>query len=266
MPDSAQLEAMYRELPEGALQYQASLNAAWDWARKALLRELSSVPSPAILDVGCYDGQFLCSLPRSWRTFGLEPSVRAAEVARTRGVAVVGSAFPALVHGDEFHAVCLFDVLEHVPNPARELRAALSALRPGGVVVVSTGDMDAWTWRWANTAHWYLETPQHVSVASRRFFRWFATTAGVSLERMVRIPHQRGGWHLRPGEAVNVLYFGSTARPRRWRLLRGLIRRLPPWRAFAHSTSMITASHLRDHLIVTMRRPTEGGLAVEGRL
>jgi len=258
IPDVAVVEAMYRELPEGGLQYQVDLNTAWALARDVLELDLSRFPAPAILDVGCYDGQFLRSVPPAWRRFGLEPSRRAADVARQAGVEILGPSLRALDQHRNFDAVCLFDVLEHVRNPAEELRLALMALKPGGLLIASTADMDSWTWRWAATTHWYLETPQHVSFASRRFFRWFAAQAGAPIERSARIPHQRGGWSQRLDDAVNVFYFGSIGRREHWRLARGLIRRIPRWRGFVHTSNMATASRLRDHVIVVMRRPTLG--------
>jgi hypothetical protein len=146
----------------------------------------------------------------------------------------------------------------------RELEEALRRVKPGGMLIVSTGDMDAWTWRWAPTQHWYLETPQHVSFASRRFFRWFSAHASVAIERLARIPHQRGGWRDRLDEAVNVLYFGSVGRGQTGRMLRGALRRLPPWRGLVHKTAMVTASHLRDHVVIIMRKRAEpeAGLGV----
>jgi SAM-dependent methyltransferase len=252
-------EENYRALPAGLMQYAWAANTAWKTAERVLRGELAG-GRRSVLDVGCYDGQFLRSLPAEWRRFGIEPSPAAAAVARASGIEVVAGSLEDLVElaapeNRGLDAVCLFDVVEHVPDPRQQLELALTLLRPGGLLVVGTGDMDAWTWRWSGSQHWYLETPEHVSFASRRFFRWFAGRTGAALERLSRVPHQRGTWRERVDDAIDVLYVGSLGRGPAWRLARGVIRRFPRWRGLVHRTAITHAAHLRDHIIVVMRKP-----------
>src|SRR5438045_3277427 len=55
-------------------------------------------------------------------------------------------------------AVVLWDVIEHLPNPRETLEAAGAWLRPGGVVAISTGDVDSLSAR-LHGRDWSLMTP-----------------------------------------------------------------------------------------------------------
>jgi SAM-dependent methyltransferase len=66
-----------------------------------------------------------------------------------------------------YDAITLWDVIEHLPDPALDVRSIHAALRPGGVFAVSTMDVDslfakALGRRWP----WYMQ--MHLVYFSRR--------------------------------------------------------------------------------------------------
>lgn len=101
-----------------------------------------------LLDVGCYTGVFLALCrQRGWRPAGIEPSQWAAEVARRRGGAEVWpgtfrQVAPRLPSA-QFDVVTLWDVVEHFADPLADLEEVQRLLTPGGMIFLSTFDMDS---------------------------------------------------------------------------------------------------------------------------
>ena len=123
-----------------------------------------------LLDVGCHVGTFLeLAEQAGYSVTGVEPSRWAADRAnsRLRGEVFCGSVEDAPIPADTFDAVTIWDVIEHLPDPASDLRAIWTALRPGGVLAISTMDVDAWFPRLAGR-HWPWYMQMHLVYFSRR--------------------------------------------------------------------------------------------------
>ena len=76
---------------------------------------------------------------RGWDAWGVEPSTWASEQARGRGLHVVtGTLSDAKVPENYFDVVTLWDVVEHLTDPAAELRNVHRVLKPGGVFAIHT--------------------------------------------------------------------------------------------------------------------------------
>jgi 2-polyprenyl-3-methyl-5-hydroxy-6-metoxy-1,4-benzoquinol methylase len=93
-------------------------------------------PGSRILDFGCGAGGLTAELARAYDVVGVDFSAPALEVARGRGLNVL------LVNSSDslptgFDAVCAFDVIEHVDDDIAELKRLASAVRPGGIVMVT---------------------------------------------------------------------------------------------------------------------------------
>ncbi len=105
---------------------------------------------PRLLDVGCGLGYFLDeAFEEGFDPAGLEFNGHAVERLRQK------FAFPIL-HGaiesvelepESFDAITMFDVIEHLRDPFGSLDKLHRALRPGGVLVISTPDAESLTSR-----------------------------------------------------------------------------------------------------------------------
>lgn len=112
------------------------------------VRRLLALPEVGVaswLDVGCATGDFLVAARASVREVrGVELSPYAADIARARGLDVVAGDFlEVAIGGGAFDVVTMWDYLEHVPDPVATLAKAHRVLKPGGYLVISTGDVES---------------------------------------------------------------------------------------------------------------------------
>lgn len=99
------------------------------------------VSTGSLLDVGCFSGMFLRNArKRGFEIVGIEPNEDAfMHVRNLLGCEVVnGSLASARFSSDHFSVVSFLDVIEHVEDPIADLRVALGLMRPGGVLVLVT--------------------------------------------------------------------------------------------------------------------------------
>ncbi|MGC4074377.1 MAG: class I SAM-dependent methyltransferase [Nibricoccus sp.] len=227
MPSREELMAAYELMPIDSWDDEAP--AHWDWAARCI-HELA--PNQRVLDVGCFRGDFLVSLPADFERFGIEPNTEAKAVAETRGITIVGREATDSLSDREgfFGAIVLMDVAEHVPDPAGVFRHLRRYLAPGGVLLVLTGNAEHWLPRKSLPFYWYMSFPIHLVYLGERYLRWVAKTDGWAFARYFRFAHKNHGLRKR----VSDLAKGSVILLwRRWLMktpVASLLRRLPPFK------------------------------------
>ncbi|RMH00807.1 MAG: class I SAM-dependent methyltransferase [Chloroflexi bacterium] len=131
---------------------------------QALERFTGAGNGRSLLDVGAYIGVFVeVATAAGWNACGVEPSAWAAAEAQRRGLNVVqGTLDSPVLDGRFFDVVTMWDVIEHVADPAAELQKAWQRLKPGGWLVVHTMDIDSPVarlmgsrWPWLMDMHLY---------------------------------------------------------------------------------------------------------------
>lgn len=159
-----------------------------------------------VLDVGCSRGQFVQSAATlGFRAEGVEPAPRMVTAARAAGLTIHEGLLEEQRFPDgAFDALTLFEVVEHLKHPMPLLRECRRVVRPGGVLVISTGNTASWTVA-AMGARWdYFHITQdggHISFFNPRSLRRLAEMSELRVERIdtarVRF-HERGEvgqWH-----------------------------------------------------------------------
>ncbi len=118
----------------------------------------------SLLDIGAYIGVFVeVAAAAGWDAYGVEPSNWAVSQAKKRGLRVYqGTQDAQEIKGRQFDAVTLWDVIEHVADPAAELRKSYDLLTPGGWLAVHTMNIESLTarllgrhWPWLMDMHLY---------------------------------------------------------------------------------------------------------------
>lgn len=139
-----------------------------------------------LLDVGAATGFFLSmARARGWQAAGVELSDFAAGLARRKGLDVrTGALQDAGFEPESFDLVALWDVIEHVRDPAEEMRQVHALLSPGGLVVLTTPDASSWYARLLG-ARWHaLVPPEHLHYFTRQSMALLLQKSGFELIEM----------------------------------------------------------------------------------
>jgi SAM-dependent methyltransferase len=116
-----------------------------------------------LLDVGCGRGDLGAVLMgRGWTVSGLDPSPRACEAARSRGVeAEMGTIETVELPEAAYDAIVFHHALEHFTDPVGALRTARAALRPGGLLLIGVPNFASRRSRRYRERWWLNELPRH---------------------------------------------------------------------------------------------------------
>lgn len=112
---------------------------------KMLRRSVGDAWGLRLLDIGCSNGLFLVeALQAGFEVHGAELSPDTAAYARSQfGLEVYAGDWRDAGHADgSFDVVTLFGVIEYLPDPLGELAAIRRLLRPDGLLLQSTPNID----------------------------------------------------------------------------------------------------------------------------
>ncbi len=210
--------------------------------RSALRRLLKS---GSVLDIGCGSGNLLMPLEDGFVKCGIEINSGAAQIAQSRGIAIIAqdleqaATLPRL-----FDAVVACDVIEHVADPLEFMRTLLSKAENGGLVIISTANADAWSWRLVGSRFWYCYLPEHISFVSPAWFENYADTLQARIVEVKEFVYSAG-----------FSIFGKALRL----ALMGLFK-LSPWLYYSLLTRNrrnnipVGRGITRDHFVIVLRK------------
>lgn len=145
-------ELLNRLYAESTFDYADELdNLRWSYRRVLDQNVPADVPRGDLLEIGGGNGFVLQeALALGFtRVAGVEPSHAAIAAAdeRVRSSMVCDMMRPGLFPDETFDVVCLFHVVDHLPDPVGVLKTCNDVLRPGGVVLFVVHDAAAWSAR-----------------------------------------------------------------------------------------------------------------------
>jgi SAM-dependent methyltransferase len=142
-----------------------------------------------VLDIGCGFGESLgYHRARGCDVYGVEADENIRRISERFGYKVhVGLFDPNVYEANFFDFVTMSQVIEHVTKPLQALRGIAQVLKPGGVAILSTPNVDGWGAkafgrRWIN---WHA--PYHLQFFTPYSMRLAAEQADLSVERTLTI-------------------------------------------------------------------------------
>lgn len=181
------------DTPAGTLPNNDSIDRRFHRNKKFLARISSSLQStPAnirLLDVGCSSGSFLgTAVQLGYNAEGVEPAAQAAAAAQARGLKVRHGLLNEVAYSDgEFDAITLFEVIEHLREPLPLLQECHRILRPGGILLIGTGNAASWTASSTRESWAYFSIATHgghISFFTPNSLKKLARATGFSAQRL----------------------------------------------------------------------------------
>jgi 2-polyprenyl-3-methyl-5-hydroxy-6-metoxy-1,4-benzoquinol methylase len=164
------------------------------WEFLQAIRALKKYRSHRILDVGCGSGYFLDLLRDRLPSVdyaGYELDSEMVQLARSKGHKVYHGLFPEAVLEENkdksFDAVCMFQVLEHLPDPVASLKSARRLLSPHGILIIGVPEDSERVRRYFPSALTNIP-PHHVSRWCKSTFRVGMPRLGFRVLRVAREP------------------------------------------------------------------------------
>lgn len=128
--------------------YQSTVNAdTVNFNRKLSLIE-NKLPKGKLLDIGCSVGTFLeIAAKKGWSVTGLEANKKACEICRNKGLKMYEGFFTdELIQSlkrENFNLVCMFDSIEHFPNPLETLKLVSGLMPKNSFLALSTPNIES---------------------------------------------------------------------------------------------------------------------------
>jgi SAM-dependent methyltransferase len=214
-------------------------------------------PGGRILDFGCSSGRLLAALGPEYERLGLEINAAAASVAQARGIRIVS----CLADVGALDAALLVDVFEHLMQPLDELKLVAERLKPGGLLVLTTGDGDAPACRDDPAGFWYFRTVQHLIMLTRQYAEFLQPHLDATLISWQNVSHYDTPATEKIFQWARRLAYDifHASPPRRGRWLASM---LPFIRRARHWTQQPQFTCSADHVVAVFRKnapPAEGG-------
>jgi 2-polyprenyl-3-methyl-5-hydroxy-6-metoxy-1,4-benzoquinol methylase len=126
----------------------------------ALKKHSNYIPAPGakILDVGTAGGAFLDAATQyGYIAYGMEPSSDLVFRGKARGLKIEqGTIESHKFELNSFDMVCLWDVIEHLPDPKAALCEVKKLLKPGGILLINYPDIGTLQAKIAGKRFWWI--------------------------------------------------------------------------------------------------------------
>ena len=154
-----------------------------------------AVPGGRLLEIGCAYGYFLELIQKEYPgSMGVDVFSAGVAQARARGLQAEEGDLLALRFDQRFDGVCLWDTIEHLPNPREVIQRSVELLKPGGYLFLTTGDFGALLPRVQGLRWRQIHPPTHLFYFTRRSFRELCSRVGLEVVRFGTVTvHRRLG-------------------------------------------------------------------------
>ena len=147
------------------------------------------LPGSKVLDIGTAGGAFLNAAEQfGYDAYGMEPSADLVARGKSRGLNIEqGTIENHSFEYGSFDMVCLWDVIEHLPDPKLALVEIRKLLKPKGTLLINFPDIGTWQAKFAGKRFWWI-----LSVHLHHFTR--ATISDICLRTGFQAFHYQRYW------------------------------------------------------------------------
>ncbi len=191
MPTPEELAEFYN-----SLEKSVNSTACWDddrlvnrelWERVLKYMTKTHRQGP-LLDIGCGAGQFLKTAGGlGWeKLHGVEISENAAALAKEKVEADIFNGYLAesKLKNNSLAAVTMWDVFEHLPDPASTIKKIYSLLEPGGMLAFATVNVKGFSFRMQGKSSIIVMPPEHVLYVTMRGIRKYLKSQGFEISKI----------------------------------------------------------------------------------
>jgi SAM-dependent methyltransferase len=145
-----------------------------------------------LLDCGCATGLFLTEAKKAgFSSYGFDVSAYAVRIAKKHGLRVKQATLSKVTYPKQsFDVITLLDVIEHLRDPKTDLKHLGQFLKPGGLLMINTGDAGSVLAQLEGKNWHFFVPPQHLFFFSRKTLTQLLEQAGF---KVVRIDY-KGKW------------------------------------------------------------------------
>jgi len=126
----------------------------------SLTKNKKNLPAPGskVLDIGTAGGGFLEAARKfGYDVFGLEPSPDLVERGLKRNLNIrQGTIENHNFEPHSFDLICLWDVIEHLPDPKQALIEIKKLLVPDGIILINYPDIGTWQAKIVGKKFWWI--------------------------------------------------------------------------------------------------------------
>lgn len=150
----------------------------------ALKKHASRIPKPGarVLDIGTAGGAFLEAATQfGFDAIGMEPSMDLVTRGKERGLQIEqGTIENHDFEYGSFDMVCLWDVIEHLPDPKTALLEIRKLLKPKGILLINYPDIGTMSAKIAGKKFWWILSV-HLTHFTRKTMREICERTGFEV-------------------------------------------------------------------------------------
>ena len=129
----------------------------------------SFAPQGKLFEIGSAYGFFLELARNHWEVKGVDISQPACEYGKSLGLNVeCGDFLDIPVAAGQYNVFCLWDAIEHLKTPHLYIKKISETIAPGGILCLTTGDMDAFVPRIQGGKWRMIHPPTHLFYFSKK--------------------------------------------------------------------------------------------------
>jgi len=149
-------------------------------------------PNGKLLDVGCSSGQVMYwARKRGLKPAGVEINKRTADLAKENGFEVYnGFLENSSFERNSFDSIFLGDVMEHVNNPRQFVNDARAFLKPNGLIVISTPNINCFWSKFTLTLYKLFKIPWTSATPPHHLFQFSFENLNILMQEFGFVPEK----------------------------------------------------------------------------